>query len=253
MYTLYGSPSTAGTAIHWMLLELNVPFEARLLDFDKAEHKTPEYLALNPDGVVPTLIIDGVPVTQMAGIATLLAERHPDKVAGVCALSTTFRYDGWSIPAYTRLAFLLPLFRLLGIGRNSVFMEAPPYGIKDEALRARVVEQMNSGDSSAAGLPGNPWWSVIELRALSANVQTRLAQLRSPCLVIHAREDDISSVSNAHDIQRGAVNAHVDLVLLDNCYHMITIDRERRTVIAKLNEFIARIASSAAPARGANG
>ena len=44
-----------------------------------------------------------------------------------------------------------------------------------------------------------------------------------------------------------------DLVLLDNCYHMITIDRERRTVIAKLNEFIARIASSAAPARGANG
>jgi carboxylesterase len=54
-----------------------------------------------------------------------VAERHPDKVAGVCALSTTFRYDGWSIPAYTKLAFLLPLFRLLGIGRNSVFMEAP--------------------------------------------------------------------------------------------------------------------------------
>lgn len=78
MYTLYGSPSTAGTAIHWMLLELGVPFEARLLDFDKGEHKTPDYLALNPDGVVPTLIIDGAPVTQMAGIATLLAERHPE-------------------------------------------------------------------------------------------------------------------------------------------------------------------------------
>jgi glutathione S-transferase len=78
MYTLYGSPSTAGTAIHWMLLELDVPFEARLLDFDKAEHKAPGYLALNPDGVVPTLIIDGAPVTQMAGIATLLAERHPE-------------------------------------------------------------------------------------------------------------------------------------------------------------------------------
>lgn len=78
MYTLYGSPSTAGTAIHWMLLELGVPFEAILLDFDKAEHKTPEYLALNPDGVVPTLIIDGAPITQMAGIATLLAERHPE-------------------------------------------------------------------------------------------------------------------------------------------------------------------------------
>lgn len=78
MYTLYGSPSTAGTAIHWLLLELGVPFELRLLDFDKAEQKSPEYLALNPDGVVPTLIVDGAPVTQMAAIATLLAERHPD-------------------------------------------------------------------------------------------------------------------------------------------------------------------------------
>jgi glutathione S-transferase len=78
MYTLYGSPSTAGTAIHWLLLELDVPFEARLLDFDKAEHKTPDYLALNPDGVVPTLIVDGASITQMAGIATLLAERHPE-------------------------------------------------------------------------------------------------------------------------------------------------------------------------------
>ncbi len=78
MYTLYGSPSTAGTAIHWLLLELGVPFEVKLLDFDKSEHKTPDYLALNPDGVVPTLIVDGAPVTQMAGIATLLAERHPE-------------------------------------------------------------------------------------------------------------------------------------------------------------------------------
>ena len=78
MYTLYGSPSTAGTAIHWMLLELDVPFDLKLLDFDKAEHKTPDYLALNPDGVVPTLIVDGAPITQMAGIATLLAERHPE-------------------------------------------------------------------------------------------------------------------------------------------------------------------------------
>lgn len=95
-------------------------------------------------------------------LALALAIERPRQVAGVVALSTTFRYDGWSMPAYTRLAFLLPLFRALGIGRRSVFMEAPPYGIKDEALRERVVSQMHSGDSAAAGLPGNPWWSVIE-------------------------------------------------------------------------------------------
>ena len=177
-------------------------------------------------------------------LSLAVAEKRADKVAGVCALSTTFRYDGWSIPSYTKLAFLLPLFRSLGIGRKSVFMEAPPYGIKDEALRARIVEQMHGGDSAAAGLPGNPWWSIIELRRLSAHVQSHLKDLRAPCLVIHANEDDISSVSNAHDIARGAVNARVELVLLDNCYHMITIDRERRTVIARLNDFLGRISAS---------
>ena len=191
---------------------------------------------------VDHVVVGGLSMGALLSLA--VAERHPDKVAGVCALSTTFRYDGWSIPFYTRLAFLLPLFRLLGIGRNSVFMEAPPYGIKDEALRARVVEQMNSGDSSAAGLPGNPWWSVIELRRLSAHVQSHLKDLRAPCLVIHATEDDISNVSNAHDIQRGAVNAKVELVLLDNCYHMITIDRERRTVIARINDFLNRLSQA---------
>ena len=194
---------------------------------------------------VDQVVVGGLSMGALLSLA--VAEKCPDKVAGVCALSTTFRYDGWSIPSYTRLAFLLPLFRSLGIGRKSVFMEAPPYGIKDEALRARIVEQMHSGDSAAAGLPGNPWWSIIELRRLSAHVRSHLRDLRAPCLVIHANEDDISSVSNAHDIARGAINAKVELVLLDNCYHMITIDRERRTVIARLNDFLARISASPTP------
>jgi glutathione S-transferase len=77
MYTLYSAPSTAGTAIHWLLLELGVPFELEMLDFETGEQKSDAYLAINPDGVVPTLIVEGIPVTEMAAIATLLAERHP--------------------------------------------------------------------------------------------------------------------------------------------------------------------------------
>jgi len=218
---------------------------------DLVETRWQDWLASVESGLerfaehVDQVVVGGLSMGALLSLA--IAERHADKVAGVCALSTTFRYDGWSIPTYTKLAFLLPLFRQLGIGRRRVFMEAPPYGIKDEALRARIVEQMHSGDSAAAGLPGNPWWSIIELRALSTDVQAHLKDLRSPCLVIHANEDDISSVSNAHDIARGAVNARVDLVLLDNCYHMITIDRERRAVIARINDFLARIATRQMP------
>ena len=77
MYTLYGSPSTAGTAIHWMLLELGVPFEVKLLDFEKGEHKTPSFLALNPMGKLPTIVHRGVVVTETAAIIAYIADTFP--------------------------------------------------------------------------------------------------------------------------------------------------------------------------------
>jgi glutathione S-transferase len=78
MYTLYYSPGRASLAVHWMLIELGVPFEARLVDFAIKAHKSPDYLRLNPDGVVPTLVVNGEPHTESAALALLLAERHPE-------------------------------------------------------------------------------------------------------------------------------------------------------------------------------
>lgn len=201
---------------------------------------------------VDRMVVGGLSMGAVLSLA--LAQRQPERIAGVCALSTLFRYDGWSIPAYTKLAFLLPLFRLLGIGRNSIFLEQPPYGIKDEALRKRIVAQMHSGDSAAAGLVGNPWWTILEMRRLSAHVLPRLGEVRAPCLVVHATEDDVSTPTNAHDIVNGVKAAPVELVLLEDSYHMITIDRERRTVVARTADFVARIASGGlGPVRGAAG
>ncbi len=76
MYVLYYSPGSASFAVHWLLIELGVPFEARRLDLDAHEHKSPEYLRLNPNGLVPTLLIDGQPVFESAALLALLAERH---------------------------------------------------------------------------------------------------------------------------------------------------------------------------------
>jgi glutathione S-transferase len=137
MYTLYGSPSTAGTAIHWMLLELDVPFEVNLLDFDKGEHKTPEYLALNPDGVVPTLIVDGAPITQMAGIATLLAERHPE--AGFAPpLGSVERAEYLSWTLWLANSFQ-PNFRAW------FYPHEPAGGEAQEAVKAAARERIEAG------------------------------------------------------------------------------------------------------------
>jgi len=78
VYVLYYAPGAASLAVHWLLIELDVPFEARRLDLDAQEHKRPEYLALNPNGLVPTLVIDGRPAYESAALLTLLAERHSE-------------------------------------------------------------------------------------------------------------------------------------------------------------------------------
>jgi len=77
MYTLYYAPGSASLCVHWLLLELGVEFDARRVDLDAGEQRNPEYLKLNPNGRVPTLIVDGAPVYEAAALLMLLAERHP--------------------------------------------------------------------------------------------------------------------------------------------------------------------------------
>lgn len=72
--TLYHAPSTAALVVHWLLLELEWPHQIRSLDLEKREHKTPEYLRLNPAGLVPTLVIDGQPICEAAAIVMHLGD-----------------------------------------------------------------------------------------------------------------------------------------------------------------------------------
>jgi carboxylesterase len=175
-----------------------------------------------------------------AVLALALAARRPEWIEGVGVYGATFRYDGWNIPAVGRLSFLLPWMKRLNIGRDRMFMEEPPYGLRDEALRARVSTAMLSGDSAAAGLPGNPWHALAEMYALNRWTRRHLHQVTAPCLVMHAREDDVASIGNA-DLVLSRVSGPTELVVLEDSYHMITIDRERREVIRRSAQFFAAI------------
>ena len=78
MTTLYYAPGSASFLAHWLLIELDVPHALQLVDTAAKAQKSPEYLALNPNGVVPTLVLDGKPQYEAAALAMLLAERYPD-------------------------------------------------------------------------------------------------------------------------------------------------------------------------------
>jgi carboxylesterase len=199
-------------------------------------------------GKVDQLFVGGLSMGAL--LALKLAADRPGRIAGVGVYGATFRYDGWSIPPLARLSFLLPLLKKLGIGRDRSFMEQPPYGIRDERLRAQVSTAMLSGDSAAAGLPGNPWYSLAEMYGLAASVRRQLRQVTSPCLVAHASDDDVASPKNAELVMRG-INAPAELLLLDDSYHMITIDKERRTLIERSAAFFDSIAASSGTQRAA--
>ncbi|WP_426286986.1 alpha/beta hydrolase [Luteibacter sp. E-22] len=205
-----------------------------------------EAAAADLRGRVDRVFVAGLSMGAL--LALRLAAVRPGWIDGVGVYGATFRYDGWSIGWTGRLSFLLPIFKRLGIGRQRSFIEQPPYGIRDERLRAQVSAAMFAGDSEAAGLPGNPWHALAEMVKLSRDVRRRLPDVLAPCFIAHAADDDVASVANA-DLVARRVRGPIEMLLLADSYHMITIDRERRTLIERTADFFGRIARDARPVR----
>jgi glutathione S-transferase len=78
MLTLYFAPGASSMAVHIALHEIGVVFEARPMSFERNDMHEPSYLALNPEGKVPTLVVNGQPLTEVAAILFYLARRFPD-------------------------------------------------------------------------------------------------------------------------------------------------------------------------------
>lgn len=171
-----------------------------------------------------------------AVLALRLAARNPGRVSGVAAYGTTLAYDGWAIPGIARLSFLLPLLVRLGIGRGRRFEEAFPHGIKDPRIRARIVAFMQGGHSGGGGLLANPWPSLAQFYELAWRVKWDLPRVVTPCLTVHAVEDDIASARNARFVA-SRVAGRVESIWLKDSYHMVTIDRQRQVVVDESARF----------------
>ncbi len=78
MLTLYFSPGSSAMATHIALHEIGVPFERKLVSLAAGAQHAPEYLAINPEGKVPALVIDGRVLTEVAGTLYYLARRYPE-------------------------------------------------------------------------------------------------------------------------------------------------------------------------------
>ena len=78
MYKLFYSPGSAAMAPHAVLEEIGAPYEPVLVDTKAGAHKRPDYLKLNPNGRVPTLVDGDQVVYESAAIVMHLADKHPE-------------------------------------------------------------------------------------------------------------------------------------------------------------------------------
>lgn len=76
MIKLIGAPHTRSLRVSWVLEELGLDWQYERLDFSKGEHKSKEFLALNPGGKIPVLIDNGLVITESAAIILYLAEKY---------------------------------------------------------------------------------------------------------------------------------------------------------------------------------
>ena len=130
-----------------------------------------------------------------------------------------------------------------------------PYGIKNPALQARlraaygpVNQVLNTFrkrtpsphySSNAVGYPVFFLKTLADLDRLYAVVAADLPKIIAPTLILQASEDDFTSVKNSEFVLSRIASADKKLVLLDDSYHVITVDRQRDVVAKELQEFIA--------------
>jgi glutathione S-transferase len=96
MLKLYYAPQTRAGRPRWMLEEIGAPYELARLDMAKGDHKKPEYLKLNPNGAVPTLVDGDLVLFESAAIVQYLADKFPDKrLAPPVGTPARGRYYQW--------------------------------------------------------------------------------------------------------------------------------------------------------------
>lgn len=155
MLQLHYYPSTASMAPHIVLQELGVPFELVLVDRTADAHKAPEYLRLNPNGLIPVLTDGDLVLYESAAICLYLCDMHPQaKLAPALGTAERAHFYKWLIWLTNTLQPTLITYfypeRLVNPGNAAGAAE-----VKAQAER-RVGELLDQLDAELAR-HGGPW------------------------------------------------------------------------------------------------
>jgi len=169
-----------------------------------------------------------------ATLAAAVAQQRPAARA-LLLLSITLSYNGWAIPWYL---FMFDYLYYTPLRSRYRYREHEPYGLRNEALRAKIARAMQKNEISEVGPPSIAMPALHEARRLAASMRKKLKDITTDCLIIHAIDDETSSPHNARFVESNVGASFLRTILLDDSYHMITSDNEREVVARECALFL---------------
>ena len=171
MIQLYGGPQNRAFRTYWMLEELGLEYEGIPKDTQGGETRTPEFLAINPNGHVPTLVDGDLVVWESMAINLYLAERYGGPLApsSIAQKAAALQWSFWVMTEVEG--------ELLTYGMNTSLL---PEGERDSAAAAEAKEKLGAAlgvlDGQLASQPflAGSSFGVTDLNVASVLSWTRL-------------------------------------------------------------------------------
>jgi carboxylesterase len=182
-----------------------------------------------------TVVVGGLCLGSILGLH--LAINRPEQVQGVALFAPTLWINGWAMPWYMKL---FGLVRHKWMANLMQFPDAKSLGIKCPRVREFVRLALASANGPEMGTAGTPAAMVLEHRWMVKAAMKGLKGVQQPTLIIHSREDDHADLNNANYLQK-TLGGTVDMVVLEDSYHMVTVDRQRQVVVDKTRAFVDRV------------
>ncbi len=167
-------------------------------------------------------------------LAAVVAQQEKHAKGNLVMLAPPVYIDGWATPWYRVLRPLL--YAVPGIGRTMKVEEEDPFGIKNEQLRAIVKAKFERGENFHYRWV--PLECIRQVDRLRAIVMKSAKDIRCQTLVVHAREDELTSLSSANFLVEQIGGARARMVVLEDSYHMVCVDNDREIVAKNVLEFL---------------
>lgn len=147
----YGSGSSYAWKV-WLTLEhKEIPYEFKLLSFDRNETRSPDFLKLNPRGKVPTIVDNGFVIWESSAIAEYLEERYPQKSLLPADLHQRARVRRLVAEADSYIARIMGRLCELTIYRSEPANRSEIEAVQNQALEELALIESQIGDPHFVG------------------------------------------------------------------------------------------------------